>query len=190
MGRRPRQARGAASAVADRTLETELRVAASDLLERPPGAAVGRGVDGLPLLPDTEGQLRRVEVIGATIHGARGRAVLELQVGHVRVLGGALRVAVPCHRADAAEQTATDESQDVELMRSLPEGHATAQARVELLGVAWAIEPVGEAPIVQHADPAERAALGDLSDLADRRLEAVRVAYHELPAARLGRLDH
>src|SRR4030095_5825818 len=92
MGCRPRQARGAASAVADRTLETELCVAASDLLGSLPGAGVGRGVDGLPLLPDTEGQLRRVEVIGAAIHGARGRAVLELQVGHVRVLGWALRV--------------------------------------------------------------------------------------------------
>src|SRR5262245_56689356 len=103
MGCRPRQAGGAASAVADRTLETELRVAASDLLERPPGAAVGRAANGLPLLPAIDGQLRGVEVIGATLHGARGRAVLELQVGHVRVLGGALRVTVPRHRADAAE---------------------------------------------------------------------------------------
>src|SRR4029453_19377159 len=144
----------------------------------------------MPLLPDTEGQLRRVEVIGAAIHGARGRAVLELQVGHVRVLGGTLRVAVPCHRADAAEQTATDESQDVELMRPLPEGHATAQARVELLGVAWAIEPVGEAPLLPHAAPAKRGRLAYFPDRADRRLEAVRVASHELPAARLPRLDH
>src|SRR6266702_816645 len=90
------------------------------------------------------------------------------------------------HRADATEQATADESQDVELMRPLPERHAAAQAGVELLGVARAVEPIREAPVVQHADPAESTALSDLPDLADRRLEAVRVAHHELPAVRLG----
>src|SRR2546427_10203836 len=190
MRRRPCRARGAISAVPDRTLEAQLRVPTADLLERLPGAAVGRGVDALPLLSDPERQLRGVKMIGAAVHGARGRAVLELHVDHVRVLGGALRVSAPGHRADATEQATADESQDVELVRPLPERHAAAQAGVELLGVARAVEPIREAPVVQHADPAESTALSDFPDLADRRLEAVRVAHPALPAVRLGRPDH
>src|SRR2546428_11881420 len=113
MRRPPCWARRPIPAVPDRTLAAELRIAASDLLERLPGAAVGCGVDGLPLFPDPEGQLRGVEVIGAAVYGSRACRPRTPGRPRARPRWGAARLRAPSWRGRYGAGH-PDESQDVE----------------------------------------------------------------------------
>src|SRR5258706_16451151 len=75
--------------------------------------------------------------------------------------------------AQAAYQAAADGADDVELVRPLPPQDAVAEAGRDFLRRARPVEPIGEAPVVDHHQPAQFAAQHQFADAANARLETV-----------------
>ena len=75
--------------------------------------------------------------------------------------------------AQAAHHSAGDCSDEVEVVRSLAPQDAAAEFGSQLFGGAWAVEPVGESPAVDHVEPAKFGVARHLAQAQDARLEAV-----------------
>src|SRR5262245_12200114 len=111
-------------------------------------------------------------VIAAVDSGGRC-PILELKKGRVASHHRTTLIPHAGHGPNAPHHPTSDATQDVELVRSLPPGDTTPQAGVELFRSPRPVQPVGEVPVVKHAQPSQFTILDDFSDLPDVWVKAV-----------------
>ena len=180
------RAAAAAAAVALLACRVALPLRVRRLAQLAAGGRVLRGVRRVAGLDE----LARVEVVVAAVDGRRKRAVLEVEEGRVGAGNAARRVPGVGGAAQAAHHAAGDRPDDVELMRALPPQDAATWLGRQLLRRAGAVEPVLEAPVVDHAQAAELAVACHLPQAEHPRLEAVLHVHAQQHAVALRRGDH
>jgi hypothetical protein len=139
---------------------------------------------------DVEAKLRARQVAVAVVNGRGCGAVRELQPGRVGAGRSPRRVPVEGRGAHAFQEPAAEQADDVELVGALPVNDAAAKPGIEFVGTARPVDPVGEAPRVNHAQPAEVAAGDDLAHGPDGQVVAVRMPHQEHDPRSFRRGDH